>query len=403
VNSPANAFGPIKWIDVRQPYIPHVSAASSLPKGLARAIARIECAVGRRDESDKRAVPSAGACYPYEILISPLGGSAVGLVDLHRRKVVVRCEDRDCWEGDAFAYFLVGRPWLSMRKYGRRGFLYHLLDIGHAILNLTLVASDAGGELSAIDSGLVRSIVQQSAIRGESVLGIGLLDHSYEEFPRNNWLLQQTVDPVQAPPSDIERMVDPILPPPPQPVKLQLKLDGEVAGLAKAISKRRSAARLRDSLPAEQAKRLAEDCVDLCQRVIPALGLPGPGLRSVSRNQLSGITLSNSDWMDRALIGQTDLASASAFIVVHTKIGDDTADILTPSAQQLIISCGIAGELAYLSATDAGFGVTGIGGINPRLWADACQIGEDVLYLVAIGDAIAGEKFDVTNASGHHG
>jgi hypothetical protein len=404
VNSAADMLVPIKWTDVKQPYIPPVGAPSALPTGLACAVARIEWAVGRRDGSEKRAVPSAGACYPYEILISPLGSSVIGLIDLHRRRVVIRHDERDYWDGAEFAYFLIGRPWLSMRKYGRRGYLYHLLDVGHAILNLVLVAGDAGGSLHLIGPELAGKIAQQSSVCGGSLLGFGILEGYHDRPAARRWLLQQTFDAaVLSPPSDIERMVDPILPPPPQPVRLYLELNENTADLAKAIAKRRSAARLHDSVSVNEVECLTRDCAVLYRRVIPALGMPVPETRNISRSQLDGITLSSSEWMERALIGQSDLTTASAFIVVHSKVGDGAADVLTPSTQRLIISCGIAGELTYLSATRAGLGVTGIGGINPRLWADACGIADDVVYLVAIGDAMAGEKWDATTARGHHG
>jgi hypothetical protein len=186
------------------------------------------------------------------------------------------------------------------------------------------------------------------------------------------------------------------------PLHLHLASGSDKAELVEGIAGRRSAARLRGEVSADKLERTAQRCVEACAHLIPALGLPSPSIRVISRNAINfGTGLADTDWFDRALIGQTNFGSACTFIVVHSKIQDSIADVLSPSTQQLIIACGIAGEIAYLVATRAGVGVTGIGGINPGLWAELCGTSDDVLYLIALGNAENGEKFDATSVDGH--
>ncbi|MEV5176632.1 hypothetical protein AB0L10_37395 [Streptomyces flaveolus] len=117
-----------------------------------------------------RTTPSAGALYPFEVMV------ALRETDdyrLHRYDIAAGCLDvlGRVTPGDVEALLdgpvrnghvedapprtsgrplpqvvmaVVGRPWLSMRKYGLRGYFYTLLDGGHAATNLTLAASAAG-------------------------------------------------------------------------------------------------------------------------------------------------------------------------------------------------------------------------------------------------------------------
>jgi hypothetical protein len=49
---------------------------------------------------------------------------------------LVRAIDQESGISNADHILLIIRPWLSMRKYGSRGYLYNHLDAGHAAVNL---------------------------------------------------------------------------------------------------------------------------------------------------------------------------------------------------------------------------------------------------------------------------
>ncbi|GAA4785487.1 nitroreductase family protein [Streptomyces ziwulingensis] len=105
-----------------------------------------------------RTTPSAGALYPFELLVAFRGATTYELYDYEvagcclRRIGTVEQGSLDglltlpqapAPQPDAVVA-VVGRPWASMRKYGRRGYLYTHLDGGHAAANITLAAEGAG-------------------------------------------------------------------------------------------------------------------------------------------------------------------------------------------------------------------------------------------------------------------
>jgi len=105
----------------------------------------------------RRSTPSAGALYPFEILVFfPASGQAL-VYDVAAGRLLpwagpgFHTEDlpglglppaSDRWV-EAVVLFLA-RPWRSMGKYGPRGYLYCHLDVGHAVTNLALYATALG-------------------------------------------------------------------------------------------------------------------------------------------------------------------------------------------------------------------------------------------------------------------
>ncbi|TDV49755.1 hypothetical protein [Actinophytocola oryzae] len=393
--------GVITWSDVSRPSIPPVSRYSGLPGGVAAAVARLERAVGRRPGSAKRAAPSAGACYPCEIVLAPVDHTALALVDLQQRRLLVRSAERECWNGDAFVYFLVGRPWLSMRRYGRRGYLYHLLDAGHAMLNLAVAAADPPRDFR-VPREVLRRAEEYAAQRAASVLAVGLLDRGGPGEAGARWMLQETTR-LPVPLSDVEMMITSVLPPTPRPVWLRLDDDPDVAALAAALRQRHSASVL-DAMPdtGGLGDALAQT-EKLCRRLVPALDLPVPEVRVFSRHPGLGATLPATTWVTQAILGQSDLVNASTFVVFQAEVPDKANGVLSPEAQRTVMACGMAGEIGYLVAARSGLGMTGIGGFDPVMWARQCGTAEDVLFLLAFGQERSGEKADATGAGGNHG
>ncbi|MBM0202880.1 nitroreductase family protein [Micromonospora sp. STR1s_5] len=108
-----------------------------------------------------RTTPSAGALYPFEVLVGLSDGercvSYLYEVDSGQlnsfssappvplAELVAQAGLADVEPAPVRAVItLVARPWTSMAKYGRRGYLYTYLDIGHAATNLALAARAAG-------------------------------------------------------------------------------------------------------------------------------------------------------------------------------------------------------------------------------------------------------------------
>ncbi len=103
-----------------------------------------------------RTVPSAGALYPFEVIVSVIGEGSY-LWDLEKGRLVTcglapLTRDDLAAAGCAVApgqrlqalIILVARPWLSMKKYRLRGYPYCHLDVGHVATNLVLYATALG-------------------------------------------------------------------------------------------------------------------------------------------------------------------------------------------------------------------------------------------------------------------
>jgi SagB-type dehydrogenase family enzyme len=103
-----------------------------------------------------RTTPSAGALYPYEVIVSVVGEGSY-LWDIEKSHLVpydapplTREElpqaglvTRQGQQVEALITF-VARPWLSMKKYRLRGYGYCHLDVGHTATNLALYTAALG-------------------------------------------------------------------------------------------------------------------------------------------------------------------------------------------------------------------------------------------------------------------
>jgi SagB-type dehydrogenase family enzyme len=103
-----------------------------------------------------RTVPSAGALYPYEVVacvlgggtylwdvqageLRPLGLPALAVEDLPAAGIAAATAPPPA----ALLLFLA-RPWLSMKKYSSRGYLYCHLDVGHVATNVAIYTAALG-------------------------------------------------------------------------------------------------------------------------------------------------------------------------------------------------------------------------------------------------------------------
>jgi SagB-type dehydrogenase family enzyme len=103
-----------------------------------------------------RTTPSAGALYPFEVIVTVVGEGSY-LWEIEKGHLVpydapplTRAElagagfvTRPGHSVEALLT-LVARPWLSMKKYSLRGYAYSHLDVGHTATNLALYTAALG-------------------------------------------------------------------------------------------------------------------------------------------------------------------------------------------------------------------------------------------------------------------
>ncbi len=115
--------------------------------------------VRRRSGHPRRPVPSGGALYPLELYALPLAVSGLGRAVFHyhpfrhRLEPVKRFEESDLAaalvdpslaEGAALALVVTTVVWRTRFKYGVRGYRFALLEAGHLVQNVLLVAAALG-------------------------------------------------------------------------------------------------------------------------------------------------------------------------------------------------------------------------------------------------------------------
>lgn len=386
----------ISWLDVREP--PRLAPwHGQLPKpGLNRALGLIEAAVGTHSDGLRR-VPSAGKCYPWEILLAPAGSTMFGRVDVSRRSLIIHSDEVDAWDGDRFQIFLIGRPWLSMRRYGRRGYLYHLIDAGHALFNLSLFC--AAGTEPAL--GVVAAAGRACLQDGGAAIGWGELGRDIDPpAPPSEWRIIDVPQGARSDSSEFERAIQAILPAPAPALAFQPGPGWYSEPDLELLGRRHSAAGFHPTEPLAALAEVVELIGEHTMRLKTELGIEAPTLHVFSSVDGVGRPAPTRDWIAGALAGQTSLSRAQVYLAMHAPVTGALA--MDPDIQHRLVACGLVGQLSYLAATRAGVGVTGIGGFDPDLWAQACQTNDEVLYLVALGAERAGEKLDRTATVGGH-
>ena len=440
---------------------------ASMPLGAFLGLRTVEKAAVV-SSGDCRATPSAGAIYPYEFYVIAGQTDAVVLaadpvrrlarrIGVEASMVATQCRRAGVGtppEGGALL-IVVSRPWLSMRKYDDRGYLYTQLDAAHVAVNALGVAGAHGALRTRLTPGPLERLLGIED-RCREIHSVLRLDPSDPEQDAGDWTVRQALPGVPPPgaaePSWLERTCWQTLRPllsdgsgAPEPgsaplVRLTTTLDPDTGASDELVldttwvtsrwaelSRRRASSKQFTS---------AEVPRSLLARVISAAGTPlhtdlppdgdlhmtllartVSGLRPGYHRLTDGVTADTAtqcagqgaaagtdaayrpptdDDVVRATMHQKHLRDAAAFVLFHAPRADLVAN-RSAHLRELLLRAGGVAHLLYLGATDAGLGVTAVGGFDADMWRDFTRLpaAHDPVYLLSFGTAGAGRvKWD---------
>ncbi|MGC7101280.1 nitroreductase family protein [Amycolatopsis lurida] len=370
-----------------------------------------------------RTVPSAGAIFPYDLVLCVppdlAGISGVFHLDLTTRarlrlpvpaESVARLLPRDT--ADQAHLLLLSRPWLSMRKYGARGYLYAQLDTGHAA---TALLGLPGARLRL---GLPRADLGSlvgSALRHREVHSVVSFTVPPAPPSRDSWTALARPRPTEPTSDDLERLGWSMIPeqlasggiawrPVPDAAAVPVH-EGAIAETEwpALTAARRSCTSFADRrLPAGAltgalsalATPLATDVAATGSVLFTLLTDPetarecAPLADSIGIDIAGSARLSDPATVAAACNGQRHLGHARAFLVCRVVPTALPAGVTQPQAMRdALFRVSAAGHLAYLGAVRAGVAVTGVGGFrDDHVRALAGIAGhEEIPYLVAFG------------------
>jgi hypothetical protein len=405
--------------------------AGPVSAGLPEALSLIDAGFDApAPASDGRAVPSAGAIHPYECYVITADGA--WYADAARRVCyrlsnaaaaprLLELAGLAASPRDGALVVIVTRPWLSMRKYGHRGYLYAQLDAAHLATNLLGMATDRGtdadlrlrfrraplAELLTITNQCreIHSVLRISPARPTVVHGWMHYDDGGPEQP--SWLERvcwQSLEPLltdAAPPAPVRHRV--LLP---ADTDLPVGAPGSIAGRwAELSTKRRSSKGFRaEEIPGHALDRalsamgssLAVDLpaaralqVTLVVRSVTGLAA---GVYRLGANVPAQI---KDEDVATACARQDHLRHAAAGVLWHVR-RDDILGHSPFVMREMLFRAAALGHLLYLGATDAGIGVTGVGGFDTKWWQRLGCVPEqhELLYLLLLGADGAGVKWD---------
>ncbi|MCZ0209729.1 nitroreductase family protein [Streptomyces sp. UMAF16] len=400
-----------------------------------------------------RAVPSAGALYPYEfaVLTGEDGLPTAFRVDADRRTcarvaagaAVTAALDASGLavpEGGGALVVTLTRPWLSMRKYGDRGYLYTQLDAGHAAGNLVLAAAGRGAA-GALRLRFPRESLSElleanencREIHSVTLLPAGPADDSWTRWTVHDdtdrerrgptwrsWLENTCWDSLAGWTGHSEVPALHTVAAPLARVRTDGRLPAADSGLGEAsawselIGTRASSKAFTGApVPAAAVWQAVSALTTPLETDLPdATALSAtlvlrsaaePGHDAVYRldtGERRPGRLPSTDEVARACMQQRALAGAAAILLLHvprTSLAGAGTAAGAENLRELAFRCGALGQLLYLGAHRARVGVTAIGGFDTPLWRTLAGLPEDdeILYALLIGRPDdSGIKFD---------
>jgi len=441
---------PARWLDVLQDIL-------SVGYGKKR---EPRFAYGTWSQSTRRTCPSAGALYPVDIIVAiaahhPDGGNYLyslddGLVPYDSQPFEVLDFARLGLEGSPpqaieAVIVLLARPWISMAKYGLRGYIYCHLDAGHAASNLGMYARALGADTrthlrfsrTAVTDGLnlagscrepliVLSLLREGQL-GDSPRTDGasnatgkihsvrfaaqLEPPSVEEqanWSRFNEITSYDIGSpaVIAEQTAISSAVDERLSSAPIFLPEPTRFPNTVSEVRAAIMRRRSAKGFEDasfgvghlsSLLANLTTDLPSDCrietvglrLTLLARAIQGLEA-GAYACDLRRRALlrHGATTQQHDF-HAACMGQSLARTAAALVLFHVPISSLFAKCGTVALAESHFQAAQLAQQMYVTAARIGLGITCIGGFDEVRLAALANLParEEIIYVVALGVA----------------
>lgn len=400
-----------------------------------------------------RAVPSAGAVYPYEfaVLVRENGAPTAFRIDTDRRTCarlavgarVTAALDASMLaipdDGGALVVTLT-RPWLSMRKYGDRGYLYTQLDAGHAAGNLILAAAGRGAK-GALRLRFPRESLSELLEAGENCREVhsaisvptSSADASwtrwtmYDDTNRQlrgsawrSWLESACWDSIAG---WSEHSGSPTPHTAPTPLA-RIRTDPHMPSGQGGLGDPSAWSELIGTRASSKAFTGESVSAGAVWQAVSALSTPlhtdlpdaSPlsatlVLRSTTDPEQDAVyrlrtgerqpgALPSTDEVARACMQQRSLAGAAAIVLLHvprTSLAGADAAIDAENLRELACRCGALGQLLYLGANRAMVGVTAIGGFDTRLWRSLAGLPQDdeILYALLLGcPDDSGIKFD---------
>lgn len=395
----------------------------AMAPGLAAALALIDDGLGAVDSAGCRRVPSAGAIHPCECYVITTGGAYY--TDATRRTAFRLPMDNTASSvttlldhanipaprpGGALVV-VATRPWLSIRKYGDRGYLYTHLDAAHLATNLLGTAAGHGMDAALRLRFRRAPLADLLAIRDQcreihSVLSI----EPAGELSDPQWTIYDAGSGPERP-SWLERTcwrsLSPLLAngtPAPEPVAHRTllpsgsrRLSGGTANIVgrwpRLAEQRRSS---KGFTPGAVPGRALADAFAATETALAT------DISNTTALQLTLVTLTprqrhfTDDDVVAACGGQDHLRHAAAGVLYHV---DRAALLGHPPAvlRELLFQAGALSQLLYLGATAAGVGVTAVGGFDAGRWQRLAGLPDhqEPLYLVLLGsDGRNGVKWD---------
>ncbi|WP_329026316.1 nitroreductase family protein [Streptomyces sp. NBC_01423] len=397
-----------------------------------------------------RAVPSAGAVYPYEFaaIVMEGGHPSAFRIDGDRRhctRLASGARVATCLtssglslppDGGAVVITLI-RPWLSMRKYGDRGYLYAQLDAGHAVGNL-LFASAGRGAPGVLRSRFPRSPLTELLKASEnfrevhSAVVLGPMaarpfeaawtmhdgtGQAHREAAWKSWLERACWESLGARPTRPEELGTAGMPSPLVDLLPHDRLHRDGAGLGESGTWPGLLAARSSSKAFAGGPVPADDIWQAVSALTTAVVTDLPGnsslaatlvIRSAAETEQNGVypltregrragRLPSGDEMAKACMQQQTLVEAAAVVLMHApRAALEDFSVDGPEVQvgteagslgELALRCGALGQMLYLGATRAGIGVTGIGGFDAAMWRSLAGLPEndEVLYVLLLG------------------